>query len=59
MNLCTDCKSTQQCTTRGHRLPLPQVTSGPCNSVGMWPRADRQTDARDHNTFCVYESREM
>jgi len=24
----TDCKSTQQCTTRGHLLPLPQVTSG-------------------------------
>ena len=37
---------------------------GPCNSVGMWPRTDRQTDthtdARDHNTFrIVYDSREM
>ena len=26
-NPCTDCKSAQQCTTRGHPLPLPQVTS--------------------------------
>jgi len=41
---------------------------GPCNSVGMRPRTDRQTDtetdrhtdARDHNTFrVVYDSREM
>ena len=24
----TDCKSAQQCTTSGHPLPLPQVTSG-------------------------------
>jgi len=24
----TDCKSAQLCTTRGHPLPLPQVTSG-------------------------------
>jgi len=37
---------------------------GPCNSVGMLPRTDRQThrhtDARDHNTFrVVYDSREM
>jgi len=27
-NPCTDCKSAQQCPTRGHALPLPQVTSG-------------------------------
>ena len=33
---------------------------GPCNSVGMWPRTDRHTDTRDHNTFrVVYDSREM
>jgi len=33
---------------------------GPCNSVGMQPRTDRHTDARDHNTFLVvYDSREM
>jgi len=27
-NSCTDCKSVQQCTTRGHPLPFPPVTSG-------------------------------
>jgi len=27
-NPCTDCKSAQLCTTRGHPLPLPEVTSG-------------------------------
>jgi len=27
-NPCTDCKSAQQCTTRGHPLPLTQFTSG-------------------------------
>jgi len=27
-NPCTDCKSTQYCTTRGHPRPFPQVTSG-------------------------------
>jgi len=35
---------------------------GPCNSVGMRPRTDTQTDrqAGDHNTFLVvYDSREM
>jgi len=26
--LCTDCKSAQYCTTKGHPLPFPQVTSG-------------------------------
>jgi len=45
-------------------LPLPQVTPGPCSSVSMLPRIDRQTytqtDARDHYTFrVVYDSREM
>jgi len=44
--------------------PVP----GPCNSVGMRPRTDtqtdrhthRHTDTRDHNTFLVvYDSREM
>ena len=42
----------------------PKLHPGPCNSVGMRPRTDRQTDrhtdARDHNTFrVVYDSREM
>jgi len=33
---------------------------GPCNSAETRPRADRHTDARDHNTFrVVYDSREM
>jgi len=27
-NPCTDCKSAQPCTTRGHALPVSQVTSG-------------------------------
>jgi len=27
-NPCTDCKSAQKCTTRGHPIPFPQVTSG-------------------------------
>jgi len=54
-----------------HAVKLHQ---GPCSSVGVWPRTDRQTDthththththrhtdARDHNTFCVvYDSRKM
>jgi len=35
---------------------------GPCSSMGVRPRTDRQThrhtDAHDHNTFCVvYDSR--
>jgi len=38
----------------------PKLHPGLCNSVGMRPRTDRHTDARDHNTFrVVYESREM
>ena len=46
----------------------PQVTTGPCNSVGMRPRTDtlterqayRHTDMGDHNTFrVIYDSREM
>ena len=32
---------------------IPQVTSGLCFSVGMWPRTDRHTDARDNYTFRV------
>ena len=42
----------------------PKLHPGQCNSVGMRPRTDTQTDthtdARDHNTFrVVYDSREM
>ena len=52
----------------GHPLPLPQVTSGSVQYVGMQPRTDthththtdRHTEAGDHNTFrVVYDSREM
>ena len=36
----------------------PKVHPGPCSSEGIRPRTD--TDARDHNTFCVvYDSRKM
>ena len=43
---CTDCKSAQQCTTRGHPLPLPQVTSGSvqyCRHAAVDRHTDRQT----------------
>jgi len=44
-NPCTDCKSVQWCTTRG--IPYhPQLHPGPCNSVDMRPRTDRQTHRR-------------
>jgi len=60
----TDCKSAQYCTTRGHPHHYPKLHPGPCSSVDMrpWTDTDRQrdTDARDHNTFCiVYDSRKM
>ena len=43
-NSCTDCKSAQYCTARGHPLPFPKLYPGPCNSVGMRPRTDTQRD---------------
>ena len=58
----SDCKSAKYCTTRGHPLPLPKLHPGPCNSVGMRPRTDTDTQTRvcDHNTFLVvYDSHEM
>ena len=39
---CTDCKSAQQCTTRGHLLPFPQLTSRFMQQYGNGAR-DRQT----------------
>ena len=49
-NPCTDCKSAQYCTTRGHPVQLPQLTSaGPCKSVSMRPRKDRQTHRQTDN----------
>jgi len=35
----------------GIRYHSPKLHPGPFNNVGMRPRTDRQTDARDHNTF--------
>jgi len=60
-------------TQPGHRLQIrhsaqlagslyhaPKLHPGPCSSVGVRPRTDTHTDARDHNTFCVvYDSRKM
>ena len=57
-NPCADCKSAQQCATRGHPyhspgcnfgelygclLPRPKVTSWHCSSVGMLRGTDTQT----------------
>ena len=57
MNLCVI-----TITTR-HRASLyhaPKLHPGPRSSVGVRPRTDTQTDARDHNTFLVvFDSREM
>ena len=44
-NRCTDCKSAQQCTTRGQLLPRPQVASGSVQQCGR-TAADRQTDTQ-------------
>ena len=30
----------------GHPLPLPKLHPGPCNSVGVRPRTDKQTHRR-------------
>ena len=44
----------------GSLYHAPKLHAGLCSSVGVWPRTDRHTDARDHNTFCVvYDSRKM
>jgi len=40
---CTNCKSTQQCTTRGHPLAFPQVTSR-----SVRERGEGQTDRHTH-----------
>jgi len=59
-NLCTDCKSTQYCTTRGHPYHSPKLHPGPCSSVGMQRGTDRHTDISGHYTFCLgYASHEM
>ena len=44
----------------GSLYHAPKLHPGPCRSVGVRPRTDTHTDARDHNTFCViYDSRKM
>jgi len=44
----------------GSLYHAPKLHPGPCSSVGVRPRTDTHTDARDHNTFCVvYNSRKM
>ena len=35
----------------GSLYHAPKLHPGPCSSVGVRPRTDRHTDARDHNTF--------
>jgi len=47
---CTDCKSAQQCTTRGHPYHSPKLHPGPYNSVGMRPQTDRHTDTQTRVT---------
>jgi len=42
-NRCTDCKSAQQCITRSIPCHSLKLHPGPCNSVCMRPRIDRQT----------------
>jgi len=58
---CTDCKSAQQCTTRGHLLPFPKLHPGPCSSVGIRPHTDRQThrQTRRRRPWPLYTSRRM
>jgi len=66
-NPCTDCKSAQYCTTRGHPYHSPNLHPDPCSCVGMRRGTDRQTntqtrhtDGRDQYTFFLgYASREM
>ena len=43
-NPCIDCKSAQQCTTRGSLYHGPKLHPGPCSNVGVRPRTDTQTD---------------
>jgi len=35
----------------GHPLPFPNLSPGPCSSVGMQRRTDRHTDGRDQYIF--------
>ena len=53
-NPCTGCKSTRYCTTAGHHLPFPQLTSGSVQQCGNAARdiqTDRHTDGRGHYTY--------
>jgi len=64
-NPCTDWKSPNNAQL-GAPPTIPQVTPGPCSSVGMrrgtvtYKHTDRHTDARDQYTFrVVYDSRNV
>ena len=55
-NRWTDCKSAQQCTTRGQPLPRRQVTSGSvqqCGRTAADRQTDRQTDTHTHRQTLV------
>ena len=55
-NPCTDCKSAQQCTTRGNLYHAPKLHPGPCSSVGVRPQTDTQTDTQTRVTTIHYAS---
>jgi len=54
-NPCSDCKSAQQCTIRGHTLPFPQVTSGSVPTV-EWACGRGQTH---RHAWPIYISRRL
>ena len=43
----------RQAQLGGSLYHAPKLHQGPCSTVGVRPRTDRHTVARDHNTFCV------
>jgi len=51
-----DCKSAQQCTTRGLLYHAPKLHPGPCSSVGVRPRTDRHTDTQTRVTTIHFGS---
>jgi len=65
-NPCTDYKSTQWCTTRGHSLPFPtyirvRAVVWECGEGQTDTQTDTETHRRPcHYRFCVvYDTREM
>jgi len=53
-NPCTDCKSAQQCTTRGNPYHCPKFHTGSCSSVGM--RWGTDTHTHTHVTNIHFSS---